>query len=100
MRQSDTVARIGGDEFSLVCEQIYAKEAAVRVAEKISQIFSKPFIIGDKKVHISASIGISLYPYDGNNVTRLLQTADEAMYCAKRDEKSNYRFFDYNCDEE
>ena len=100
MRRSDTVARLGGDEFSLVCEQIYERQDAATIADKIRGIFSRPFIIGDKKIYISASLGISLYPYDGDSVTRLLQAADAAMYCAKRDGKNSFRFFDCNCAEE
>ena len=97
LRKSDTVARLGGDEFSLIFENIHKRVDAAIVAEKIQSILCEPFKICDRKIQLSASIGISLYPYDGDNVTRLLQAADAAMYCAKRAGKNSYRFYEGDC---
>lgn len=84
MRQSDTLARIGGDEFVAVLPEISALSDAMTVAEKIRLALATPFVTPDGKLlSISSSIGVALYPDHASNVRDLLRCGDEAMYCAK-----------------
>ncbi len=82
-RSSDTVARIGGDEFLGICGKIAAPDDALIVARKINDALSKPFQLRDHECTIGASIGISLYPEDGSDPETLLKKADAAMYRVK-----------------
>ena len=95
MRSSDTVARWGGDEFCLLLQNIYSVDNVNIVAEKIIARFSEPFVIKDKKMFVTASIGINLYPLDDNNVKSLLKNADTAMYHAKEKGRNNYQFYNH-----
>jgi PAS domain S-box-containing protein len=78
-----TVARLGGDEFTILLAEIKHIQDAAKVAQRILDLFSKPFKIKGQDVFVSTSIGISLYPHDGDNVDTLLKNADTAMYHAK-----------------
>jgi len=84
-RESDTVGRLGGDEFVVLLPEIETSNAAIAVAEKILGALNKTFEIGKQnhQIHISASIGIALYPDHGSDETLLLKSADAAMYRAK-----------------
>jgi len=83
-RQSDTVSRLGGDEFTLILPEIQNEEHnAIRIANRINTSFSKPFILNGHEILVSSSIGISFYPVDGEDVETLLKTADKAMYRGK-----------------
>ncbi len=93
IRNSDTVARLGGDEFAILLEDIGQKAFARNVAQKILKELQAPLEIGSQEYHISASIGISIAPYDDNQPEDLLRDADAAMYEAKRRGKNNYYFF-------
>lgn len=93
MRGSDTLARLGGDEFVVVLASINSQKNAAVAAERILSIFSRPFDIDGRQIYSSASIGIALYPDDGLDVESLLKCSDTAMYHAKTEGKSNYRFF-------
>jgi len=84
VRKTDTVARMGGDEFTLIFENISGEQDVVTIAKKIQAIFSQPFEFGGHILGITASIGISLYPNDGKDAESLLKCADIAMYQAKR----------------
>ena len=84
IRESDTVARMGGDEFTLIFENLSGQEDARILAGKILDAFVQPFPLSGEEWTISASIGISLYPTDGNDYSSLLKAADIAMYAAKR----------------
>ena len=83
LRDEDTVARIGGDEFVVVLPDLRMADLPVKVAEKIVAVLSEPFRIGEHFVEISCSIGISLFPRDADNAEKLLSSADAAMYGAK-----------------
>lgn len=83
VRKGDTVARIGGDEFVILCENITHPEAVKTVAEKIVASFRAPFIINGQELFITTSLGAALYPTDGDSAEELLQNADIAMYRAK-----------------
>ncbi|MFZ5484102.1 MAG: EAL domain-containing protein [Pseudomonadota bacterium] len=87
VRGSDTVSRLGGDEFTIILADIETREQAVSVAGsaavKIIEALSRPFQVGDQEIHTGASIGIAIYPGDGETVSDLLKHADTAMYHAK-----------------
>lgn len=88
------VARLGGDEFTVVLSKLGSPEEAAKVAERILTRLSESFHLKQSEVFISASVGIALYPQDGKNPESLLKHADLAMYAAKTNGKSNYRFYD------
>jgi diguanylate cyclase (GGDEF)-like protein len=89
---STMLARLGGDEFTIVLQNIDGPHGAQIVANRFLNLVSKPFDIEGNEVFISASIGIALYPDDGNNETDLLRFADAAMYEAKTAMGNQYRF--------
>lgn len=97
IRADDTVARMGGDEFTVILSGLANREAAesaaVQVSLKIMDALSKPFLLGGCELFISTSIGISLYPYDGKVEEELLKNADTAMYHAKDNGKNGYQFY-------
>jgi len=90
MRESDPIARMGGDEFVGICRMITTPEEAEIVARKIIAIQSEPFDLKGHRRSIGVSIGISLYPLDGEDAETLLNRADEAMYRVKKDSKGRY----------
>jgi diguanylate cyclase (GGDEF)-like protein len=98
IRKADTLARMGGDEFTLIFENLTGKQDAEILARKIQAVFSQPFQLGDHILEITASIGISLYPSDGEQAEALLKYADIAMYCAKR--TRNQVCFYHGCKDE
>src|SRR4030043_1516230 len=90
VRKSDTVARVGGDEFLVLLPQIAKIEDATRVAQKILEAFRKPFVIDSYQIRVTTSIGIVIYPEDGEDVDDLLANADTAMYWVKGHERNDY----------
>ncbi|RQW76885.1 MAG: EAL domain-containing protein, partial [Geobacter sp.] len=99
MRGSDTLARLGGDEFVVVLTSVSSQESAPVAAQRILSTFSRPFVLEGRTINISASIGIALYPNDAQNAESLFKCADTAMYHAKNEGKSNYRFFSVEMNE-
>lgn len=93
VRSSDTVARIGGDEFTLLLENVTHIDIVENVAEKILAEFASPFEIEGNKLYVSASIGVVLYPMADDDVDDLLRAADTAMYYAKAAGRNCYRFY-------
>lgn len=93
VRAADTVARLGGDEFTVILSDLEGRAHVEDIVQKILDELSRPFVLGDAHVHISASIGITLYPDDGNDQERLLQNADQAMYVAKNSGRNQFHFF-------
>lgn len=93
VRETDTVARLGGDEFIAILGEINQAKYAANIANKIIQTLQKVFMLGELEINISASIGITLYPSDSEDVDVLLKMADKAMYAAKRKGKGQYCFF-------
>src|SRR5438045_1450154 len=91
IREDDTVARIGGDEFTIILSELRHPEDAAQVAQKILDMVQLPMTISGMPVEISASIGIALYPVDGFDVETLLRNADSAMYRAKESGRNNYQ---------
>ncbi|RPI20264.1 MAG: diguanylate cyclase [Acidobacteria bacterium] len=93
VRESDTVARIGGDEFAVILLDVQKPADAGLVAEKIARAAAVPIPIGDQQVEVGASIGISMFPKDGTSLASLLKCADSAMYVAKGLGKRSYSFY-------
>jgi len=93
VREGDTVARIGGDEFVILLINIYNDEDAAKVARKIITVMADPFVINEHELAASVSIGISLYPNDSDDIDALLKNADKAMYRAKNKGENNFHFF-------
>ena len=93
MRGGDTLARWGGDEFVFLLTNLAHPEEAAEVAEKILNVLSPPFLLSDREIFVSASVGIALYPADGQTREALLQNAEVAMYRAKKHGESAYQFF-------
>lgn len=94
LRPSDKIVRLGGDEFTVIVEQVAHRNAAAHVAERIAQALHAPLDLGGSRQSIRASIGISIYPEDGFEAESLLKNADIAMYSAKVAGKGHYRFFE------
>lgn len=93
IRASDTVARVGGDEFILVLNNIESDEGVSLVANKVIAALSEPFDLNGQKCHVGGSIGISIFPDDSENLRNLIKQADEAMYLAKKNGKNTYKFY-------
>ncbi len=93
VREGDSVARLGGDEFVLILPMISDSADVALVARKTLDALDTSFHCGDHELHVSGSIGISLYPDDGKDVDTLMRTADTAMYYAKDKGRGNYQFF-------
>ncbi|HIE54473.1 MAG TPA: GGDEF and EAL domain-containing protein, partial [Chromatiaceae bacterium] len=98
VRESDTLARLGGDEFLLLVEEVAHRGQVVPVLEKLMEAFREPFHIMGKEFRISASVGVSLFPEDGEAVDVLLRHADAAMYSAKSGGGGRGRIFSRGLD--
>lgn len=94
LRSGDTLARLGGDEFTAVLPELSDRQDAVLIAEKFLECLRQPFQLAGQSVHISASIGIAIYPTDGESTDELIRNSDVAMYQMKADGKNGYSFFD------
>ncbi|WP_018152782.1 diguanylate cyclase domain-containing protein [Leeia oryzae] len=94
VRASDTVARVGGDEFVILLPQMDDKESVVRVAEKVRFALASPFRLDQHVLDSSCSIGIAIYPQHGESEIELLKNADDAMYFAKQHGRNNIHFCD------
>ncbi|GAC1415172.1 MAG: hypothetical protein NVSMB6_17460 [Burkholderiaceae bacterium] len=94
LRGGDTLARLGGDEFTIFLPELQTREDARVVAEKCLERLQEAFFLDGHEVYISASIGISVYPTDGETMEDLLRHADIAMYQVKADGKNGYSFYD------
>lgn len=92
MRASDTVARIGGDEFVALLDEIDGREGAAKAANKILHALTQPFEVAGHQLEIAGSIGVAIYPQDGENENALMKNADMAMYEAKNSGRSTVRF--------
>lgn len=93
IRQEDTLARFGGDEFIIIMEELSQGQNATRLAQRIIDYFILPITVENNLLYVSSSIGISLYPDDGSSAQNLLKYADAAMYKAKNDGRNNFQFY-------
>ena len=94
IRAADTLARFGGDEFTLMLPRLHnARDDASKLANKITNILKQPFIVEGHELYVSASIGIALYPQDGTSIDTLIKHADVAMYHVKGQGKNGYQFY-------
>ncbi|MBN2645503.1 MAG: EAL domain-containing protein [Desulfuromonadaceae bacterium] len=93
LRDVDTLARLGGDEFAILIDQTISVENVVMIAEEISHKLAEVIQVDDYKLFVTSSIGISMYPQDGQDVVALLKAADAAMFRAKELGRDNYHFY-------
>ena len=93
IRKEDTLARLSGDEFTVIMEELTQPEDASLLAEKILEVLAEPMHIDDYMLYVSGSIGISLYPQDATDAQSLLKYADTAMYKAKEEGRNNFQFY-------
>jgi len=93
VREGDTIARFGGDEFTLLIPRVERIEDAATIAQKIIEMLKIPFVIGENELFVTTSIGISLFPNDGADPETLVRNADTAMYRAKEHGRDNYQLY-------
>ena len=93
LRRSDTVARLGGDEFLVVAPELKDPRQSNIIAEKLVEELKSPFKIEENEIFVSCSVGITMYPNDGDDPSALLRNADLAMYTSKSSGKNTYRHF-------
>ena len=93
IRKTDTLARMGGDEFTVVLTELHDEQYATTVAQKLLDILQAPFQVDGHELFVTASIGISVYPKDGKDAATLQRNADKAMYRAKDQGKNNFHVF-------
>jgi diguanylate cyclase (GGDEF)-like protein len=93
VREGDTVSRMGGDEFVVLVENFEHIEVVSNLAERLVEQASAPYVLESKDCHVTASIGISVFPVDGGDSQSLLKMADIAMYRAKELGRNNYQFY-------
>jgi len=93
VRRGDTIARLGGDEFTVIMPDLEDPRNSSMVAQRILDALAKTYILDGHEAFVSASIGITVFPDDGDSASHLLRNADAAMYRAKEQGKANYQFF-------
>ncbi len=93
VRQSDTVCRQGGDEFVVLLAEVETASNATLTASKLIDVMDAPFLIGEHELHVTVSIGISVYPDDGRDAEAMIRNADIAMYHAKKSGHNKYQLF-------
>jgi diguanylate cyclase (GGDEF)-like protein/PAS domain S-box-containing protein len=93
VRRSDTVGRRGGDEFAVLLSELDTREDAGRSAEKLLAALTVPYQISPHVLHVPASMGLSIYPDDGQDAETLMNNADTAMYHAKQNGRANFKYF-------
>ncbi len=94
LRENDTLARLGGDEFVAVIVDMVRLQDCTQAIERLLRALADPVLIGERVLHVSASIGVTLYPADDVDADQLLRHADQAMYIAKQTGKNRYQLFD------
>ena len=94
MRKADTVARIGGDEFVILMDGIDDPATVAHLAQRLCDKIAQPFQVAERELRVTASIGVSLFPGDGESMESLLSNADMSMYRAKDQGRNTYRFFE------
>lgn len=100
VRKTDLLARIGGDEFLLVIPDLHNADSAKRFATTVLSVFNEPFVWQNHEFFLSASVGMSVFPEDGDNAEQLLACADMAMYRVKQDGRNAFCFYDHNMNQD
>ena len=98
LRETDTVARVGGDEFVLIQTELNDPDNASVMAQTVLELLTRPFVVQGSQLYIDTSIGITLFPQDGANSDLLFRNADLALYRAKREGRGQYRFYSRDMD--
>jgi diguanylate cyclase (GGDEF)-like protein/PAS domain S-box-containing protein len=93
LRKHDMLSRWGGDEFTLILQNLDSRQEAEKIAQRLAANLRPPFIIENQELYVTSSIGIAMFPTDGDNVTTLLKNADTAMYAAKAEGRNKYCFY-------
>ena len=93
VREEDTIARLGGDEFAVILDHLSRARDAAATAKKLLRTVARPYLLEGRKARVTASIGIAVYPIDGEDVETLVNRADGAMYRAKTERRNDYRFW-------
>ncbi len=93
IREEDTVARLGGDEFILIINDVHDPQDVALLAQKIMEAFHQPIRVKKHDLHLTVSMGVSLFPGDGQDTATLIKNADAAMYRAKEEGRNNYQFY-------
>jgi diguanylate cyclase (GGDEF)-like protein len=93
IRENDTLARLGGDEFVVLPTDLVNDNITITIAEKLQETLAEPFKLGDQEYFVTFSMGIAMFPQDGNTSEKLMKYADAAMYHAKEKGKNNFQFF-------
>ena len=96
VRAADVVGRMGGDEFIILIEEVHELDKVAEIAHKVLANVMKPIVLLGEECRVTASLGISVYPRDGNDEQSLMKNADIAMYFAKEEGKNNYQFYSKN----
>lgn len=93
LRESDTVARMGGDEFTVILTELFDVSSIERILQKLLRTLAAVFRLGDEQVFVSASIGVTMYPFDATAIEDLFKNADQALYVAKGAGRNRFSFF-------
>ncbi len=93
LREGDTLARLGGDEFIVLLEDVAGAASARNVADKLVELFERPFLVAGHELFVTGSVGISLFPQDAQDLNMLVRNADVAMYQAKARGRNGYQFY-------
>jgi len=93
LRANDTIGRLGGDEFLIVIEDILNAEEVVPMVQRIETLLTRPFSVGNLEFRITCSIGVAVFPHDGDDASALMRHSDMAMYQAKREPGTQFHFF-------
>lgn len=93
VRNSDSVARMGGDEFTVVLSQVFRDEVIIDIVQKLMNSLNEPIALNENQFFITCSIGVATYPQNGHSSQELLKNADTAMYRAKQNGRNNYQFY-------
>ncbi len=96
VRETDTVGRLGGDEFTILVTNLDDTSSVERVAQDVVGCLAAPFALGDEPSYVSASVGIAIYPSDADNIEDLFKGADQAMYVAKENGRNRHEFYSAN----